>query len=572
FPVHLYHRRQRRAHGIVRGRPPHRDVDHLLIQCARAGAAQCCHGVNLGRARQAPGVRRRGRLPRQRHQHGAALLVARPVADEAIVVEVVEVSRPHLLRERAAPAEEPLGAVAHRGPPPAACCRQLVPLPHLRPPVAAVEEAAEAEEHAHGHDGVADVVVVDVERRDAEDEEGRDAEQDEGEGVHVHVAEPEALHVPPEDAEGAGRRQRAHRPVVAAVAQPAAPLRPAHHHRPVVYPDRHAAAVVLRRRAVTARLLARRRRLRVGVACLLPAQRAVGQVEGGDDGEPRAEAVADVESPVGPVGARVAPEESAAEVLGQAGDVQQRHHDQHVGAVARRHWGSLLAVHLADGLAVAVGAPPEEQHQVVEDPGVLVQAHDGEERVEDLVDHLRPLLAPVVLRDGVVEKPRHEQEQQQQPRRDERQPDDHREVGRPPAPAHRVSPQLAPPDLPHERHAEPPPPPPRPAPAGVTVGVPAVFVFPGRDLAPAAEASHEGGPEEPLLGRARAEEVQEPRLARAPAQRSLLHRGNVDGDEVHEPHCGRWRGRLAYDDLHDLAAAARGVGNHLSALPCPDSE
>uniref|UniRef100_A0A453I9N4 Uncharacterized protein n=1 Tax=Aegilops tauschii subsp. strangulata TaxID=200361 RepID=A0A453I9N4_AEGTS len=93
------------------------------------------------------------------------------------------------------------------------------------------------------------------------------------------------------------------------------------------------------------------------------------------------------------------------------------------------------------------------------------------------------------------------------------------------------------------------------------------FVFPGRDLAPAAEASHEGGPEEPLLGRARAEEVQEPRLARAPAQRSLLHRGNVDGDEVHEPHCGRWRGRLAYDDLHDLAAAARGVGNHLSALP-----
>uniref|UniRef100_A0A0D3FZJ4 Uncharacterized protein n=1 Tax=Oryza barthii TaxID=65489 RepID=A0A0D3FZJ4_9ORYZ len=86
-------------------------------------------------------------------------------------------------------------------------------------------------------------------------------------------------------------------------------------------------------------------------------------------------------------------------------DVKQHCHDEHVRVVVRPRC-AVLAVHLVDLLAVVagVGAPPAEQHEVVEDLGVLVQAHDGEERVEDLdhlVDHLRPLLPLLVV--GMVE-------------------------------------------------------------------------------------------------------------------------------------------------------------------------
>jgi hypothetical protein len=557
---------------VVCGRPLHGgDGGHLHPERARHPAA-AARVVELGRARHAPGVRRGGRLPRQRHQHGAALPVARAHdVHEPVVLHVVEVGRPHLLRQRAAPAAEPLGAVAHGGaaaPPPAAPARELVALPHLGPPEAAIEEAAEAQEHAHGHHRVADVVVVDVQRRHAEDEERRDAEQDEGEGVHVHVAEPEALHVPPEYAERARRRQRAHRAVVAAVEQPAAPLRAAHHHAAVVHLDLQVLlAVVPGPVALLLPRFGRRRRLRVGLVGLLPSQRAVRRVESGDDRTPRAEAVADVERPVRAVLARVAPEQGAAVVLGEAGDVEQGHHDEHVRAVARAR-GAVPAVHLPDLLAVAVGAPPEEQHQVVEDLGVLVQAHDGEERVQDLVDHLRPLLAPLVVGDGGVEHAGHEHEPQKQTGGDERQPDDHREVLGLPAPARRVAPQLAPLDLPHERHAEPPPR--AAAPAAVAI----LGCSPQRRLVvPAAEAADEGGAEEPVLGRVGAEEVQEPPPAPALVERAPLHGWDVDvdGDEVHQPHCPRRLAGLAsdLDDLVPVVEAA--IRRHLRQTPLPNS-
>ncbi|BAS90747.1 Os04g0590500 [Oryza sativa Japonica Group] len=85
--------------------------------------------------------------------------------------------------------------------------------------------------------------------------------------------------------------------------------------------------------------------------------------------------------------------------------MKQHCHDEHVRVVVRPRC-AVLAVHLVDLLAVVagVGAPPAEQHEVVEDLGVLVQAHDGEERVEvldHLVDHLRPLLPLLVV--GMVE-------------------------------------------------------------------------------------------------------------------------------------------------------------------------
>uniref|UniRef100_A0A0D3F9E5 Uncharacterized protein n=1 Tax=Oryza barthii TaxID=65489 RepID=A0A0D3F9E5_9ORYZ len=66
------------------------------------------------------------------------------------------------------------------------------------------------------------------------------------------------------------------------------------------------------------------------------------------------------------------PEESAAEVLRRAGDVKQHCHDEHVRVVVRPR-RAVLAVHLVDLLAVVAGAgaPPEEQHEVVEDLGML---------------------------------------------------------------------------------------------------------------------------------------------------------------------------------------------------------
>ncbi|GJN31210.1 hypothetical protein PR202_gb19575 [Eleusine coracana subsp. coracana] len=423
---------------------------------------------NLGRAGHAPRVHHSGgSLARQRHEH----LVPRVEHghDESVVLHVVEVGRPHLLRQRAAPAEEPPGAVVHgrsdrtRAASASGGGGELVSLPHLRPPEAAVHEPAESQEHARGDHDVAHVRVVEVERRDAEDEERRGQEQREGEGVHVHVAQPQALHVPPEHAQGAARRRRAHRRVVAAVQQPAAPLRAAHHHATVVDLDLHVLLVSLllgcpARFFFSALMLGRCCPSGRLVGPPFPAQRAVRGVEAGDDGAARPEAVPDVEGPVGAVPAGEAPEQGAAVVLRDAGDVEQRHHHEHVRAVAGAR-GAVLAVHLPHLVPVAAGsleAPAKEQHEVVEDLGVLVQAHDGEERVQDLVGHLRPPLARLRLRDGAVQHARHQHQQDQQARSHEPEPHQHRKVRGLLAPARRVPPKLGPFDLPHERNAEPP--------------------------------------------------------------------------------------------------------------------
>ena len=52
--------------------------------------------------------------------------------------------------------------------------------------------------------------------------------------------------------------------------------------------------------------------------------------------------------------------------------MKQHCHDEHVRAVVRPR-RAVLAIHLADLLAViaSAGAPPEEQHEVVEDLDVL---------------------------------------------------------------------------------------------------------------------------------------------------------------------------------------------------------
>lgn len=156
-----------------------------------------------------------------------------PADASSLDVEEEEVSGAHLLRQRAAPAEHPPRVVRERRRGGTAAAgvggREPVPPPHPRAPEPAVEQAERAEDHPRHADREADVVVPDVERRDAEHPQRREAEQREHDGVHVRVPEAQALHVPPEHAERAEAREPARRRVVADVEQAAGPVRAGRH-------------------------------------------------------------------------------------------------------------------------------------------------------------------------------------------------------------------------------------------------------------------------------------------------------------------------------------------------------
>lgn len=85
--------------------------------------------------------------------------------------------------------------------------------------------------------------------------------------------------------------------------------------------------------------------------------------------------------------------------------------------------GAVLAVHLPELVHVA-GSPPAEEGQVVEPPWVLVQAHEGEESVQDLIVHLKPCVSLGLARQGTVQHPGHHHEEdgrrQRRPRRGSR--------------------------------------------------------------------------------------------------------------------------------------------------------
>ncbi|KAK8450236.1 hypothetical protein SEVIR_7G338301v4 [Setaria viridis] len=76
-------------------------------------------------------------------------------------------------------------------------------------------------------------------------------------------------------------------------------------------------------------------------------------------------------------------------LLRQARGVEQQQHDGDVHTLPPRNGGGVLAVHGAE-LGGVGRAPQEQEHEVVAEARVLVHAHDGEERVEHLVRHLRP--------------------------------------------------------------------------------------------------------------------------------------------------------------------------------------
>ena len=279
------------------------------------------------------------------------------LGEEDLAVDVVAAGRAHLLRQCAGPAEEPPGVVRH-GLGTAAGHAPGEPklLPHLDPPVAAVEQPARAEQHAGAAHRVAD-----VQRRHAQHPERREAEQRERGGVHARVPQAQPLHVPPEHAEGAGEGvPPGRRRVAGALEHAAGPLR-----LDDDVPDRRKALFCIGDHGVRARELARRAGL---------SQRAADGVHGGGDRRDDAE---HEEAVLGELGARapgVPPVEPAEHVLARDGKVDQCDDDGQVGGVA--------------------GSPAAEEEEVVAERGVLVEAHEREERVEHLVVGLDPA-APV---------------------------------------------------------------------------------------------------------------------------------------------------------------------------------
>uniref|UniRef100_A0A8R7REQ0 Uncharacterized protein n=1 Tax=Triticum urartu TaxID=4572 RepID=A0A8R7REQ0_TRIUA len=108
--------------------------------------------------------------------------------------------------------------------------------------------------------------------------------------------------------------------------------------------------------------------------------------------------------------------------------MQEEHDDRHVEALAPDAPGAVLAVHGPELSDVGGGAPPEEEREMVAESRVLVDAHDGEERVEHLVGHLRPPPPARRVWHVGVERPHHEQEHEDHPRSNEGEPHEQRGV------------------------------------------------------------------------------------------------------------------------------------------------
>lgn len=70
----------------------------------------------------------------------------------------------------------------------------------------------------------------------------------------------------------------------------------------------------------------------------------------------------------------------------------------------------VLAVNLPEFRHV-IAAPPAEEHEVVEPLGVLVETHEGEEAVEDLVVDLEPRVSLGFFGEGAVEHTGHDHEE-----------------------------------------------------------------------------------------------------------------------------------------------------------------
>lgn len=68
---------------------------------------------------------------------------------------------------------------------------------------------------------------------------------------------------------------------------------------------------------------------------------------------------------------------------------------------------SFLGVNVSQ-LDNIVWFPMTEENQVVADSGVLIQTHDGEEGIEDLVEDLSPFFSNRALWDCLVEDTSHE--------------------------------------------------------------------------------------------------------------------------------------------------------------------
>lgn len=129
-------------------------------------------------------------------------------------------------------------------------------------------------------------------------------------------------------------------------------------------------------------------------------QGPINHVEGRYDWRGEAQAHEEIYGPIGPGFARVGPKEGAIRVLGEAREVEKRHHEKDMRALVGST-GGVLAVGLAE-LGRVGRSPPQDEDQVVRDQRVLVEAHDREEGVEDLVRGLGPPFPLRALADCTV--------------------------------------------------------------------------------------------------------------------------------------------------------------------------
>lgn len=209
--------------------------------------------------------------------------------------------------------------------------------------------------------------------------------------------------------------------------------------------------------------------------------------------------------------------------------MEQHDYDRNVDALVRSPCRGLAVRHPElDGVLLL---PSPQDDKVVRDPGVLIQAHDGEERVEDLVHDLGPSLPLRATGDGVVEEAEHEETEHEEAGRDEDEPDQQSHVHGVFDPVLPVVDQELPVDFPDERHSEAPS-------SGRGRGCVSILdcrIGTGLLRGVAAAPAHDAGLEEPAFGRlGLEEEVEESLLAEVVIDQPPLDAGDVDGDEVPE--------------------------------------
>ena len=156
----------------------------------------------------------------------------------------------------------------------------------------------------------------------------------------------------------------------------------------------------------------RRRPPHYGLAFYPPPQRAPQGVHGGDEGGGDACGEEGGDRVVGAGRPVKGPEEGAESELKKAGEVEEEDDKSYMKALPRAG-KRFLRVAIPEGYPV-IGGPAEKEQCMVDEHRVLVNAHDGEERVEDLVAGFHPVLSLRVLLYNAIENAYRDEDHEQE--------------------------------------------------------------------------------------------------------------------------------------------------------------